>query len=163
MPCVQAMRTEPRAVLAQVAHQLDHRAATGDLVVEHDHVAPLDTSPIIAVIRTSVSLIRSPAPAATGVPRRLAKAAAFLALPRSGETTTALAEVITLELFGELAQRVQVIDRYAEKAVHLRGVQRHRQHPLGAGSGEEIGDAAGRRSRCAAGPSCRSARRHSAG
>jgi len=37
------------------------------------------TSPMIAVIRTSVSLIRSFAPAATGTPSLRAKSAALLA------------------------------------------------------------------------------------
>ena len=48
------------------------------------------TSPMIEVIVTLSSLIRSLAPAATGRPSILASAAACLALPRSGDTTTEL-------------------------------------------------------------------------
>jgi hypothetical protein len=48
------------------------------------------TSPMMAVMVTLVSLIRSFAPAATGTPSLRANAAALLAWPRSGEITTAL-------------------------------------------------------------------------
>ncbi len=46
------------------------------------------TSPMIEVMRTVWSSTRSLAPAATGSPSRVANAAALLALPRSGDTTT---------------------------------------------------------------------------
>ena len=44
------------------------------------------------------------------------------------------------EVLGELMLGMQVVARDAEEAVHLRGVQRHRQHAAGAGGGQEIGD-----------------------
>jgi hypothetical protein len=47
-------------------------------------------------------------------------------------------------------QRVHVIHRYAEEAVHLRGVQRHGQDAVRAGRRQQIGDETrgNRNSRC---------------
>ena len=98
------------------------------------------TSPITELITTRSSANRCLAPAATGVPSSRAKGAASLALPRSGETTTVLRQVVAAEVRGQLAQRVQVVDRDAEEAVHLRRVQRHRQHPAGARRDQQVGD-----------------------
>ena len=98
------------------------------------------TSPITALISTRSSLNRCFAPAATGVPSIRANAAASLALPRSGRDHHRVAQVVAPEVGGQLAQRVQVVHRDAEEAVHLRRVQGHRQHPVRAGRGEQVGD-----------------------
>ena len=88
-PCVQATATE-RAPCSR------SRSSSSKMVVPRAISSsstitsrPL-TSPMMVVIRTCVSLIRSFAPAATGTPSLRANAAALLALPRSGETTMAL-------------------------------------------------------------------------
>lgn len=39
---------------------------------------------------------------------------------------------------GQLTQRVQVVDRNAEETVHLRCVQRHRQHATRPGGDEQV-------------------------
>jgi hypothetical protein len=41
-------------------------------------------------------------------------------------------------VLGELAQGVQVVDGHREEAVHLRRVQRHGEHPVGAGGLEQV-------------------------
>jgi hypothetical protein len=48
-------------------------------------------------------------------------------------------EVEPSEVGREFAQRVQVVHRNREEAMHLRRVQRHRQHPIGARGGEQVG------------------------
>ena len=50
------------------------------------------------------------------------------------------ARSLPAEVVGELADRRQVVDRDAEEAVHLRGVQRHRDHAAGAGGDQQVGD-----------------------
>ena len=76
-------------LVAQMPKQFQDGSAADDLIVENDDVA-VATSPINIEILTSVSLSRSFAPAAMGTPSLLAKAAALLAFPRSGDTTTPL-------------------------------------------------------------------------
>jgi len=85
-----------------------------------------------------VSLSRSFAPAATGTPSFLAKAAALLAFPRSDP----VCQIVTLEILRKLIERMEMIDGDAEEAVNLRGVKRHRQDPIGARGRQQIGDQA---------------------
>jgi hypothetical protein len=54
-----------------------------------------------------------------------------------------VAQVTGAEVRGELGSGVQVVHRDAEEPVHLRGVQCHGKHAVGAGGGEQIGDQAG--------------------
>ena len=106
--------------LAKPVQHLHDRAAVGDLVVEDDDVLAVDVAdervdddPIVA---RGASCCRPP-PAAS---RLRAKWEASFALPRSGETTTVFVSRCCRKCCGEHAQRVQVIDRHAEEAVHLR-------------------------------------------
>ena len=86
-PWVQAMRTEPTSCSRR-------RASSSRIVVPRaissssTITSRPSTSPMMEVIATSWSLMRCLAPAATGSPSSRANAAADLALPRSGETTT---------------------------------------------------------------------------
>ena len=98
------------------------------------------TSPTIASMTTRSSASRCLLPAATGRPSSRANWVAVLALPRSGETTTVLARSWSRKWSASTPMRGEVVDRDREEAVHLRRVQRHRQHPVGAGRGEHVGD-----------------------
>ncbi len=49
-------------------------------------------------------------------------------------------QVATAEVPGQLRDGGEMVDRNAEEAVHLRGVQRHREYPVRARRRDEIGD-----------------------
>jgi hypothetical protein len=86
-PCVQATATERASrsrSRASSSKTVVPRAISSSRMITSRPA----TSPMIAEMVTSVSLIRCFAPAATGRPSLRANAAALLALPRSGETTT---------------------------------------------------------------------------
>ena len=87
------------------------------------------TSPTIASMTTRSSASRCLLPAATGRPSSRENWVAVLALPKSGRDHDGVGEVLAAEVVGEHAEGGQVVDRHREEAVHLRRVQRHRQHP----------------------------------
>ena len=69
------------------------------------------TSPITALMLHPVvgeALLRA---RATGTPSSRAKAAASLALPRSGRDDGGVGQVVTTEMARQLTERVQVVDR----------------------------------------------------
>ncbi len=87
-PWVQAMRTE-RAPCSRSRVSSSMMVVPRAISSSRTITSRSATSPMIELIVTRVSLCRSLAPAATGRPSIRASSEADLALPRSGETTTA--------------------------------------------------------------------------
>ena len=86
-PCVQATRTD--RAWRSLSRSSSSRIVVPRAISSSSTITSRPaTSPMMDAIVTSSSLIRCLAPNATGSPSRRAKAAACLALPRSGETTT---------------------------------------------------------------------------
>ena len=77
---------------------------------------------------------------------RLAWPRARLMLPSSGLTMTTFVEVDAgvEEVIVEDGGGVEVVDRHVEEALNLGGVQVHRQHAVGAGPRDQVGDELGR-------------------
>ena len=98
------------------------------------------TSPTIESMTTWSSPSRRLEPAATGRPSSRENWVASLALPRSGETTTQSSSSCRAEVVRQHAERREVVDGHREEPVHLRRVEVHRQHPVGAGGGDQVGD-----------------------
>ncbi len=52
--------------------------------------------------------------------------------------------VTRLDVRGHHRRRPQIVGRNVEEALNLAGMEIHRQHPVGAGDGDQIGDQLGR-------------------
>jgi hypothetical protein len=87
-PCVQATATD-RAPCSRSRSSSSNTVVPREISSSRMITSRPATSPMMAGMTTCESLIRSFAPAATGTPSLRANAAALLAWPRSGETTTA--------------------------------------------------------------------------
>src|ERR1700735_3098087 len=153
-PCVQATGTDraPRSDSTDTSSMIVVPRAISSSRTITSRPA---TSPMMELMVTWESLCRTLAPAATGRSSIRASAAACLALPRSGETTTVLLRSRPLkwggssrrarrgaEGVGQPAQRVQVVDGHREEAVHLRRVQGHGQDPADARGHQQVRDQA---------------------
>ena len=83
---------------------------------------------------------------------RLASARARTTPPTSGETTISLLEVeALLDVAHHHRRGEEVVGRDVEEALDLAGMQVERQHPVGAGVGDQVGDELGRDRRARAG------------
>jgi len=107
--------------------------------VEHDHVAPGHVADDGADPHLGVgnALLGAQSHRHAKPPRESRRA---LGPAHVGRDDDGVGEVEPTEMLGQFVQRVQVVDRHAEEAVHLRRVQRHGQHPPGAGGGQQVGD-----------------------
>jgi hypothetical protein len=76
-------------------------------------------------------------------PEQPREAGGLLRVAQVGGDDDAVAQVDAAEVGGQLVQGVQVVDRHVEEAVHLRGVQRHRQDAVGARRAQQVGHEAG--------------------
>ena len=139
----QPVRARDRDVVAalgpELVEQLDDRATGRDLVVEHDRPLAgdvtddrLDDDPVVGEALLAARRHRH-----AEQPGELVRRLGVAEVRRHDD---GVRQVAATEVVGELADGRQVIDGDAEEPVHLRGVQRHRDHAPGAGRDEQIGD-----------------------
>ena len=111
------------------------------------------TSPMMFITSDSPARSRRLSTIASGaLSSRLARLRARTTPPTSGDTTIRfLVGVARLDVGGHHRRRPQIVGRDVEEALDLAGVEIHRQHPVGAGDGDEVGDQLGRDRRARAG------------
>ncbi len=129
------------AVLAQPSEQLDDRGSPGDLVVKHDHIS----SRHVADDRGNRHLVIADpllGPGRDGKAEHARQGRRRLGVSEVGRDDDGAGQILASEVIGDLAQGVQVIDGNGEEPVHLRRVQRHREHAACAGGDKQIGDQA---------------------
>ncbi len=81
---------------------------------------------------------------ARSVPSRLARARARTTPPTSGDTTIGmLVAQIVVDVLHDHRHGEQIVGGNVEKALDLAGMQIDRQHPVGAGFGDQVGDQLG--------------------
>jgi hypothetical protein len=129
------------AHLLEPVEQLDDGSAGRDLVVEHNGSAPVDVAddgvdddPVVA----------EPALAAGGhwEPQEAGELRGRLRVAQVGRDDDGVGQVGAAEVVGQHADRREVVDGHGEEAVHLGCVQRHGQHPVGAGGDQHVSDQA---------------------
>ena len=136
-----ADRDPPHPPLAQPLQHLQHRPAIGDLVVHHDdilaaHLAHdrIDHDPVVAETLLAARRHRDM--------QQARELRGRLGVAEVGRDDHGVAKIAALEVLREYAERIQMIDRGAEKAVHLGRVEGHRQHAVGPRRHQQIGDEA---------------------
>ena len=122
----------------QMLQQLKDRAATGNFIVQHDHV------PIAHLADQRGDAYRGVINALLGgsghgQAQTLGKGSGIFGIAQIGRHHHRMAEIVRLEMGRQLIKRMQLVNRHAEKPVHLRRMQRHGQHAIGARRGQQIG------------------------
>ena len=127
-----------RPRFGEAVEQPHHRPSGGDLVVEHDRAAPGH----VADDRLDLDVVVAVTDLASGRDRQVEEAGEVgggLGVAEVGGDHHVVAQVAAPEVVGEHADGGEVVDRYREEPVHLRGVQLHREHPVGARGVDEVG------------------------
>ena len=103
------------------------------------------TSPITFITSESPGRSRRLSTMASGASMRLARPRARTTPPTSGETTMRLsAGNSSLDVLHHHRRGEQIVGRNVEEALDLTGVQIEREHAVGAGLDDHIGDELGR-------------------
>ena len=135
-----------RAGLAQRLGAGDQRAAGDDHVVAHDRDLALDVADHLGDLGDVVRGPRLVQDREVGL-EHLGEAAAPSSRGRRRArptTTPSPRKPLVAEVLREERQRGHVVDRDREEALDLAGVEVHRQHAVGAGGLEHVGDELGR-------------------
>ena len=130
-------RTHP--LLGQPVKQLEYGGTAGDLVVEDDHVPP---GHVADDRRDDHLLVVDPllGPGRDRHAEPAGERGRALGVAEVGRDHHGIGQVAAAEVGGELPQRVQVVHRHREEAVHLRRVQGQREHPVDTRGDEQVGD-----------------------
>ena len=130
-PCVQA--TRPRCSRGRLSRSSSSTIEPPVAISSSRMMARLPaTSPTIESMTTRSSASRCLQPAATGRPEQPGELGGRLGVAEVGGDDDGVREVGAAEVVGQHPDRGEVVDRHREEPVHLRRVQGHRQHPVGA-------------------------------
>ena len=125
------------AVVGQAVEQLDDGAARGDLVIEHDGPLALDVADD-GVDDDGVVAEPALGPGSDGQPEQPRELGGVLGVAEVGGDDDGVVEVLLAEVVGEHPECGEVVHRHGEEAVHLRGVQVHREHAVGTRGRDQV-------------------------
>ena len=131
IPCVQAIRME-RALWSRKCRSSSRMDPPLTICLgEHNDVATADITdqqrnPDLCVAQPVLRARRHRNPQPLGEGR------GTLGISQVGRHHDSVGQIVALEMLCELAERMQVIDRDAEKPVNLRGMERHRENSIGS-------------------------------
>ena len=125
--------------LLEFVEQLDDGSAGGDLVVEDDrgsasHITD-DRIDHDLVIGLTLLAARS-----DWYSKQPCEQGRSLGVAEIGRHDHGVAQVAAPVVIGQLTDRGEVVDRHAEKTVHLGCVQRHGHDPVGSSRGQHVSD-----------------------
>ena len=128
----------PRLLVPQHGKELKDRRPPGDLVVEDDHVpvGHLADDRGNGHLVVAEPLLRAGGDGHSQAPGERGGGLGVAQVRRQHHGPR---EVTLTEVRGQLAQRVQVVDRDREEAVDLSRVQGEGQHPVDAGRDQQVG------------------------